>query len=207
MQADLFNLSLSNSFERDAFNRSFFEKKYTLRLDQLLGGGLVLIVFFVLVFAWGVERGKSVSQREFMLKQTIPAAPSFEAKIPAAAPIIALETPVSASQSIPPTVEIVTETKTTAVSPEAPPADSSAAFSASTKYTIAHITYVKKEQAAHEIKRIQSKGYESFMVSSGRYFQVCVSGFDSRKGADQGIKNLRMKGIVSGDSYIRNMPA
>ena len=81
MQADLFNLSISNSFERQAFQRSFFERKHTLRVDQLLAIGLLTIVFFVLVFAWGVEHGKAVSRRDFLLQNQISPLPQKDEKV------------------------------------------------------------------------------------------------------------------------------
>lgn len=211
MQADLFNLSMSNSFERQAFQKSFFEKKYTLRLDQLLGFGLVAIVFFVLVFAWGAEHGKAVSRREFMLHHAQSLAEKAT-QAEAIAPQKAVIEPVAAVAMPAASVEVAQENRSEVSVPAAPAAATVNSVSVPTtgikpKYTIAHMTYVKKEQAMIEIERIKSKGFTPFLVSSGRYYQICVNGFESRKSANEMIKALRMKGIVSSDSYIRNMPA
>lgn len=207
MQSDLFNLSMSSSVERQAFQRSFFERKYTFRFDQLLGASLVFMVFFVLTFAWGVERGKAVSSRDFALTSKAPIAETRP--VPEVVPVPAVQPPVA--------VPVLAQATTIEVSMD--PIQSSTALpheevaaevadvSASAKYTIAHMTYAKKEQAAKEIERIKSKGYESFVVASGRYYQLCVSGFASRQAANDAIKTLRTQGIVSSDAYIRNMPA
>ena len=207
MQSDLFNLSISNSFERQAFQRSFFEKKYTLRVDQLLALGLVAIVFFVLVFAWGSEHGKAVSHREFVLQSKASAASvATTAPVPeeiSNSPVSALtpETPV-------PAIEVLSADRSEVSLPASAASTEEMDRPAITKakYTIAHMTYVKKQQAMNEIERIKAKGYAPFILASGKYFQICVNGFESRKSANETIKQLRLKGIVSPDSYIRNMP-
>ncbi len=207
MQSDLFNLSMSNSFERQAFQRSFFERKYTFRFDQLLGAGIVFIVFFVMVFAWGSEHGKAVSHRE-MARESVAVVPAAEPTVTVTAPAV---TEVMAQQG-PATVNAPSGEAAASAAEEAVPAASVEVSTAATvktgaKYTIAHMTYVKKDQASKEVERIKSKGYAPFVVTSGKYFQICVSGFESRQSANEAMKTLRTKGIVSADSYIRNMPA
>ena len=204
MQSDLFNLSISNSFERQAFQRSFFEKKYTLRLDQLLGLSLIAVVFFVLVFAWGAEHGKAVSRHDFMLQAHAVAITQKDSLTESSA--IKADSPEVAQ--VAPSVEVATQMSSD-VSTPAPALLLNAnekSLVAKPKFTIAHMTYVKKQQAMSELERIKSKGFDPFIVSSGKYFQICVNGFDTRKSANEMIKNLRLKGIVSPDSYIRNMP-
>ncbi len=203
MQSDLFNLSVSNSFERQAFQRSFFEKKYTMRLDQLLGLSLVAVVFFVVVFAWGAEHGKAVSRRDFML-QTHASALTQKASLS--------ESSVNKSDSVEtaqvtPSVEVAAQVLSeVSSSPELLLNANEKALIVKPKYTIAHMTYIKKQQAMSELDRIKSKGFDPFIVSSGKYFQICVNGFDTRKSANETIISLRLQGIVSPDSYIRNMP-
>lgn len=210
MQADLFNLSISDSFERQAFQRSFFERKFTLRMDQLFGMGLVCIVFFVLVFAWGVERGKADSRHEFLLKAQPSHSQSSEIKAVVAPSAVQNDSSLTLPQNSV-AIEVATDERSAHVvsAKKAPELKTEVVqpATAGTKYTIAHVTYAKKDQALNEIRRIKSKGYSSFLVSSGKYYQICVSGFDSRKNANDAIRSLRLKGVVSTDSYIRNMPA
>ncbi len=209
MQSDLFNLSMSNSFERQAFQRSFFERKYTFRFDQLLGTGIGFIVFFVMVFAWGAEHGKAVSHRE-MVREGVTVAKTPEAlSVPVEAPaviseVIAQQGPATVNA---PSDELALNAANQMVPDASVDVVTTETVKTGSKYTIAHMTYVKKDQAKKEIERIKSKGYESFLVSSGKYYQLCVSGFESRQSANDGMKSLRTKGIVSSDSYIRNMPA
>ncbi|HRK61166.1 MAG TPA: SPOR domain-containing protein [Candidatus Omnitrophota bacterium] len=208
MQSDLFNLSMSNSYERQAFQRSFFEQKYTFRFDQLLGAGIAFIVFFVMVFAWGAEHGKAVSHREMVREGVVSSKAVEQTAASVTAPSV---TEVITQQTAPATVNAPSSENLESNTAEAvPTADvevpNAATVQASAKYTIAHMTYVKKDQATKEIERIKSKGYESFVVSSGKYYQLCVSGFESRQSANEAMKSLRTKGIVSSDSYIRNMP-
>jgi len=208
MQSDLFNLSMSNSYERQAFQRSFFEQKYTFRFDQLLGAGIAFIVFFVMVFAWGAEHGKAVSHREMVREGVV--ASKVTPQVPASV-AVATAAEVMAQQTAPATVNAPTSVSLENSTAEAVPTanvevPNAATIKASARYTIAHMTYVKKDQASKEIERIKSKGYEPFVVSSGKYYQLCVSGFESRQSANEALKSLRTKGIVSSDSYIRNMP-
>ncbi len=209
MQSDLFNLSMSNSFERQAFQRSFFERKYTFRFDQLLGAGIGFIVFFVMVFAWGAEHGKAVSHREMVREGVTVAKAPETVSVPVEAPaviseVIAQQGPATVNA---PSDELALNAANQMVPDASVDVVTTETVKTGSKYTIAHMTYVKKDQAKKEIERIKSKGYESFLVSSGKYYQLCVSGFESRQSANDGMKSLRTKGIVSSDSYIRNMPA
>jgi hypothetical protein len=207
MQADLFNLSMSNSIERQAFQRSFFERKYTFRFDQLLAVALVFLAFFVLTFAWGVERGKAVSSRDFALKSKSIAVESPSVAVPPAPDLRAVVSTVPQAAAIEVSMEPIQSTNVVSQGAVTSEPAASAEASSTAKYTIAHMTYVKKEQAAKEIERIKAKGYDSFVVSSGKYYQLCVSGFESRKAANDAMRTLRTEGIVSADAYIRNMPA
>lgn len=210
MQSDLFNLSMSNSFERQAFQRSFFERKYTLRFDQLLGTGIAFIVFFVMVFAWGSEHGKAVSHRE-MVREGVVTSKAPEPVVSAPVEATATTEAEAITQQGPATVNAPSDELSQNAANQVVPDVSVDVVTTETiktgsKYTIAHMTYVKKDQAKKEIERIKSKGYDSVLVSSGKYYQLCVSGFESRQSANDGMKRLRTKGIVSSDSYIRNMP-
>jgi len=210
MQADLFNLSISNSFERQAFQKSFFEKKYTLRLDQMLALGLIAIVFFVVIFAWGSEHGKAVSHRDIMMQSQARSASEIKSATVHPQPAVEVQ---SEPVAVAPTIEMAAEGRSEVSSPAASSVlnqvetKSVAARPALAKYTIAHMTYVKKDQALREISRIKSKGYAPFLVSSGRFFQICVNGFENRKSSNDAIKSLKAKGLVSPDAYVRNMPA
>lgn len=200
MQSDLFNFSLSNSLERQVFQKTFFERKFTLRVDQLLGAALVMIVFFVLVFAWGVEHGKAVSHRDMLFQSTkseteaapvVPVAvdtitpPVESLVIPKVAPVVEVATPVNSITEIEPTQSLAVNAK----------------------YTIAHIIYLRKDQASREAQKIESKGQKATIVPNGKYFQICVGGFATRKEATEGMKALQSQGIVSKDAYIRNVTA
>lgn len=210
MQSDLFNLSMSNSFERQAFQRSFFERKYTFRFDQLLGAGIGFIVFFVMVFAWGAEHGKAVSHREMVregvtaVKASEPVSSPVEAPVTLTTEVLTQQGPATVNA---PSDELALNAANQMVPDASVDVVTTETIKTGSKYTIAHMTYVKKDQAKKEIERIKSKGYDSFIVSSGKYYQLCVSGFESRQAANEGMKSLRTKGIVSSDSYIRNMPA
>ena len=64
MQTELFDLPLPRTLTEDSpvSKTSFLEKNFiTLRLDQTIGLILVLLVFYVLTFSWGVEKGKKSS--------------------------------------------------------------------------------------------------------------------------------------------------
>ena len=74
------------------------------------------------------------------------------------------------------------------------------------KYTIQTITFTSRPIAEKEIKRLTDKGFEAFLIPSGKFLQVCVAGFENRIKASETLIKLRSLGLAPRDAYVRTMP-
>ncbi|OGX10758.1 MAG: hypothetical protein A2351_08070 [Omnitrophica bacterium RIFOXYB12_FULL_50_7] len=199
MQTELFDLPSPRTLSEDSTvsKASFLEKTFiTLRLDQAIGLALVLLVFLVLAFSWGVEKGKKSSRESQVIRSV-------------SSEVLSSET----SQAV---VASVAKTSSAAmidevVSKEAPnmvvelPKPVAKVMKPEGKYTIQHVTYITQSAADREIQKLAQRGYSSFVIPSGKHLQVCIAAFQSRQDASLVLKQLRAQGLVSGDAYVRPM--
>ena len=201
MQTELFDLPSPRTLSEEPVvaKTSFLEKTFlTLRLDQAIGLALVLLVLYVLIYSWGVEKGK----RSSLDAQPVRPAPTAVLLTEDPSPAI-LETrsfgslPVSmpsasVSADLPVTVEELPKPVAQVSKPEG-------------KFTIQHVTYITQSAADREIQKLSKMGHRAFVIPSGRHLQVCIEGFQTRQEASQLLSQLRAKRIVSADAYIRPM--
>jgi cell division septation protein DedD len=73
------------------------------------------------------------------------------------------------------------------------------------KFTIQHVTYITQSAADREIQKLAQRGYNAFVIPSGKHLQVCIAAFQARPEASKILKQLRAQGLVSGDAYVRPM--
>ena len=198
MQTELFELSSQPVSEAQPTPKpSLLERtSFVLRLDQTIGVVLVLLVFYVLVFSWGVERGRRSAFESQAMKpvsavmpQTLVAetAPKIVEKTatPVVAEVVAKEAPVTVSEAPKPVASVSKPSK-----PDG-------------KYTIQHVTYVTQSAADREMQKFLKKGHVSFIIPSGRHLQVCIDSFQTRQEAIKTLKKLRTEGLVTPDAYVR----
>lgn len=206
MQTELFELTTSDSTPTAevAPKTSVLEKKIlTLRLDQAIGLVLVLMVVYVMSFTWGVEKGKSSVRNSQIITKTqttpLPTALPENLTLVEEAPSLAdrIETAPAATIPVDASLTQIAESK---------PKDS-LTDKPSGKYTIQHVIYVTESAAEREIKKLNKKGQTAFMIPSGKYLQVCVSGFQTKSEANKSLRQLRNQGIVASDAYVRPIPA
>lgn len=199
MQTELFEWSSRPVAEQPAapqaslLGRTFI----TLKWDQAIGVVLVLLVFYVLTFSWGVERGRRSA---------------FESHVLKSASTVAVQTPEPAT-----VVETVEKKDLPAVTETLPvevaipvtelPKPVASVSKPDGKYTIQHITYVTQSAADREIQRLAKAGQTSFVIPSGKHLQVCIAAFQTRQEASRLLKQLRVQGVVSGDAYVRTIPS
>jgi hypothetical protein len=69
------------------------------------------------------------------------------------------------------------------------------------------VIYRTKSAAEREIQSLTKKGQAAFIIPSGKYLQVCIAGFQTKKEADSYMKQLRTQRVISGDAYVRAIPA
>ena len=199
MQTELFDLPSPRTLSEETVvsKPSFLEKTFiTLRLDQAIGVALILLVFYVLIFSWGVEKGKRASQESQVIHPVSVTGFSSDVSNVVAAPVVT--TPAlavindSVSKEVPITVAELPKPVAKVNRPEG-------------KYTIQHATYITQSAADREIQKLAKLGYTSFVIPSGKHLQVCIAAFQSHQEASQLLKQLRAQRLVSGDAYVRPM--
>ena len=199
MQTELFDLPSPRTLteESPVSKTSFLEKNFvTLRLDQTIGLTLVLLVIYVLTFSWGVEKGKKSSQ---VVQSVLPvSAQVLSPEVsPAVVASVAKTTSVTlADESVPKEVPIPVAELPKPVAKVLRPDG---------KFTIQHVTYITQSAADREIQKLAQRGYNSFVIPSGKHLQVCIAAFSSRQDASKILSQLRAQGLVSGDAYVRPM--
>lgn len=208
MQTELFEISAPlPAIETETTPKpSVLEKTFlTLRLDQTIGLVLVLLVFFVVCYSWGVEQGKHWVRNEQVIRVT----PKAETPaLPEGLTLIDDAAPVTSRPDASPAAVVTQATSVPVVTPaDAGKTPGKNSVKPSGKYTIQHVIYVTRSAADREVQKLTQKGQTAFVVPSGKYLQVCVAGFQTKKEADRYMRQLRSQRIVSGDSYIRPMPA
>jgi len=199
MQTELFDLPSPRTLSEDspAPKSSFLEKNFiTLRLDQTIGLALVLLVIYVLTFSWGVEKGKRSSRESQAVRVVSAAEPSPEVAPAVVAAVVKTPVVPVPEESVPKEIVIPVAELPKPVAKVIKPEG---------KYTIQHVTYITQSAADREIQKLAQKGYNSFVIPSGKHLQVCIAAFQSRQEASQILKQLRAQGLVSGDAYVRPM--
>ncbi|HTL48611.1 MAG TPA: SPOR domain-containing protein [Verrucomicrobiae bacterium] len=215
-QADLFKIPASVSTITPVTRPAFLEKyRFTIRLDQALIVMIAMLVFSSVVFCMGVEKGKQFAGREIHPRYAEPAKtvlPEGQQTVIIDAtqipnPPAAVVTAAPAIEASAPTAKAEPEAPTAAVAEAAPAAAASApAAKPDGKYTIQVVTYKSQSQAQKHIEKLATKGYQGFVIPSGKSLQVCVNAFESRSAATSLLKNLKVQNLVPQDAYVRNMP-
>ncbi|MFA5168205.1 MAG: SPOR domain-containing protein [Candidatus Omnitrophota bacterium] len=197
MQTELFDLPLPRTLSENSAipKTSFLEKTFvTLRLDQTIGLTLVLLVIYVLTFSWGVEKGKKSSYEGQVIRSVSAEVLSSEASQAVVASVVKTPSMATIDESVPKEVPIAVAELPKPVAKVMKPDG---------KYTIQHVTYITQSAADREIQKLAKMGYSSFVIPSGKHLQVCIATFQSRQDASQLLKQLRGRGLVSGDAYVR----
>lgn len=158
--------------------------RVTLRLDHLSILSISALVLYVLVFSFGVEKGKRMGIRELEAEKAKKEILSRELSQAGAF--------VQLPQEKASTAEVPKE-----VLPEVQPAKGAG------RYTIQVITFLSQSQAEEKVKKLKEKGHRSFIIPGGRYFQVCVDMFETMTEARQKLLRLKAEGFAPSDAYIR----
>ena len=69
-------------------------------------------------------------------------------------------------------------------------------------YAIQVATYVKKDVALKEVKRLRDKGYPVFISKKGKYIVIFVGKFENKKEAEKSMRILRKR---YQDCFIRRL--
>ncbi|MBN3038833.1 MAG: SPOR domain-containing protein [Candidatus Omnitrophica bacterium] len=67
-------------------------------------------------------------------------------------------------------------------------------------YTIQVATFLKSSSVEKEVQRLKNKGYESFIVSKGKYTEICIGKYKHKNEAATDLKELKR---LYGDCFVR----
>lgn len=219
MQSDLFEIPPPISVSQPPQKLAFLERsRISLRLDHFVLCVIVLMVFYVFIFSFGVEKGKRFAmaelkaeraKRQYVTEELTKRV--FEARdasqmgmqpgklLSAAAPA----SRIASSENSP---KGAAEGTGMISNPPANPAPEKTIVVVPAKYTIQLITYTSSKPAGEKIKMLAEKGKKAFIIPSGKFKQVCVDGFQSKANATETLRQLQSEGIAPHDAYVRPMP-
>lgn len=203
MQGELFNLNTSGPVtDASRFSQAqpgWLDRfQVTLRLDHLSILTISALVLYVLVFSFGVEKGKGVALRE--MEAAKKRREEINKELAQMAPLPPFQ---EAKEKIKEEREGITQTPSVETSLVDPPRSNEAPPLLVGKYTIQVITYTSQSRAREEVKKLTEKGYRSFVISGGKFHQVCVEAFEDMSTAREKLIQLRSQGFAPPDAYIR----
>ena len=194
MQTDLFGTpSVTARVNPAASKADFLQRtRFSLRLDQAVVMLIALLVVYVLVFSFGVEKGKRFAMAEIRaergkrekIMQELQAKLFSEAGSP------------QTQESPAPVIKAIKIESPVVINEEAPSPPKG-------KYTIQMVTFTAEKDVERVMKKLTEAGHQGFVLPNGRYLQVCVESFDSRHKASRLLGELKSRRIVPQDAYVR----
>lgn len=222
MQKDLFGTAAAAAATTDGMTAkiSFLDRyRMSIRLDQALFLLIGLLVIYVLVFSFGVETGKRYAMEELKaerlkrervteeLRDKIFANNQIQTAA-AAAPAKAAGPQITAPDAKEAKTAVAAEI---AAGVQQPKNETAAeVVSASTvngKFTIQIATTANKAAAEWQLKRLAQKGIKGFIIPRGKKSEICVDNFESREKASQILKQMKTRGLIPTDAYVRAIAA
>ena len=188
---------LSDFFPKGDFERNVI---LTLTLDRAVFIAIGIIMVMVVLYALGVETGKSRAVEDAR-PVPAPAAMPQAAKVAVPQPAITAQAQgVRQNQYVKVAVPVV-KTQVMVKAPAAPiPAP--VLPNANRPYTIVAVTFVNRDTAMQEIGKLKKQCYNVMLIQSDRYFQVCIGAYADRTGAES-QKDLKKVRRLYKDAYIR----
>lgn len=176
-----------------------FLQKYrvTLRMDQGIIAALMLIVAYIFVFSFGVESGKRYAMAEIKAERAMRERMARELgeKIFANQAIQPAEQKKESAVPLPanPAVAVAKTVQTPA--PAGPFLND--------KFAIQTATLTSKTMAEQALSRLRQKGLQGKILSRGKFFEVCITGYLTHTEAFKAMVGLKSQGIAPKDAYIR----
>jgi len=69
-------------------------------------------------------------------------------------------------------------------------------------YTIQVATYVKRASAEHEARRLEKRGFPTYVVESGKYYLLRAGAYETKRGAENAKLKLKAK---YKDCFVKKM--
>jgi len=169
-----FELFPAHSATLEDINKpKFLLAKLTLSVESLVIFTILGIMIALFSFSWGVERGKHLAAQA--LDERVSAAWNVGART--MAPVAAVAVPL---QRMAPVKRSVAEQKTRGTH----------GFISGTRYTLQAATYENEEYARQDALFIKKKGFQSFLIKSGKYWLLCVGNFNNKESAAALLRKL-----------------
>lgn len=165
----------------------------TLGLEKAVFISIGIILIMIIVFAMGVERGRTIAadetsknRDEKMAAITPPVVSASIQPVPSqvvAGARAATATPVSNMKGAP------------SVQPKAEPEDLS-----QKPYTIIAMTFRERETAVQAANWLKKEGFQSYQKQDGQFFPVCVGSYSSKAAAQAELSKIKR---LCKDAYIK----
>ncbi len=209
MQADLFGpTSVSQVNPNSAPKIDFLGRtRITLRLDQGLILLIALLMVYVLIFSFGVEKGKRFAMAELTAERV-----KHEQMIRELRDKIFVSPATEGTETVSATEDSAQGTISKAVPFSAPETSiTSAALTPASerpsgKFTIQILTATSQVAAERAMKNFSINGHQPFVIPSGKFQQICLDAFEARSKAIRVLNTLKAQGLVPRDAYVRPMP-
>ena len=151
----------------------------TLSLERMIFISIGLVLAMVLVYAIGVERGKSISVKA-------PSAPAIQQE---PKPLAVSRKPLASGAAVKPA-----ERPRAPVSlPPRPKVLTSAVHAADKPYTIVAATFSRNDTASAAVKALGADGFDAYLYQSDPYFQVCVGAFSDRAAGQATLNRIKQR--------------
>ncbi len=215
VQGELF-LDDQNAGRTQGVSSFFSRNQLVLSLDKIILLLIAFLILFVLTYSFGYERGRRNAERELQTFtahiETLPTAqPNLETPgvkaVPAEIKLETTQMPVT-TELLPKTENVIHQERLAGPSNNVlnPLQLEELVDLPKGKYTIQVATVLKREQAEREIAKLLSvKKGDPFFVERGKYFEVCIGGFDSVASARPLLNEFKTKGSY-GDAFVRPNP-
>jgi hypothetical protein len=167
----------------------------TLTLEKMVFISIGIVMLMVIVFALGVENGKSrklPARREPVQQKAAAQAQKISQPRRPVAPIAAMQPSAVTQKGFLNTAPVVPGAKTAAQkAPEAPK-----------PYTIVAATFSKKETAQATAAFLNKEGFSAFITYSDPYYRVCVGAYADMYGTQVQRDLVKVKRIYK-DAFVR----
>ena len=171
-----FELFPANSATLEDINKpKFLLANLTLSLESLVIFAILGIMIALFSFSLGVERGKHLAAQA--LDERVSAAWNVGART-VAAPVVAT-IPASPAASV-----------DRGVSEQRPAGKYGFMLGLGNRYTLQGATYGNEEYARQDALLLKAKGFQSFLIKSGKYWLLCIGSFNNKESALAFLRKL-----------------
>lgn len=192
-------LDLFASSEIEEPRRNGFYNQLASRVNLSLETAIILFIFlvlsFLLVFSFGVERGKYLARLEVMPQVSKVAVEPIEPKTTVKVDAKRIAVSQVKTDFTPAKVVIKTTTPLKVVSLGSQPAGRG-------RYTVQIASFAKIASAKKEAEGLRGLGYQTSLRSSGEFHSLCVGSYTDKQEAEIAMKKLRSK---YHDCFIRRL--